>query len=530
MMLQEEKVAPDAGSGVSSKSSLSSSYAGRLWQNWSRNHSYHIEQLLTPTTEADLIACIHAARHSGATVKVLGAGHSLSVIAVPDRDSGWAMSLHHYNRILAVDHAARLVTAQGGCTLKALSAHLHSVGLAINLLGSISEQTLGGAIQTGTHATGARYGPFHTQVHSFVLITGRGERLHLAADDPQHSELFSAMVVGLGVMGVVSEVTLRVVPLFQLCEVTYGLSWDEMLAQLPQLVHSNDRLKLLYFPYTEHVGVWTANPVDGEQSDTPPASSQHNEPFLPVRPPTPEPNDPFMHADPTSPFQTSDSVPADSPADPPRVDVAAIRKDNEKEYRSAYWRRKTRTAIAKEVLNCDCGAPGSEYATEAAFAFTRASEVLIHWRHLIESRQLPARGNIEIRFVRADAAWMSISHQPAKQQRADSAGLGAAGDDESLFLFVAVNWVLKAGEGHEGSEGEGYLDVFRDELVHRFGGRMHWGKMGKHSGEEVRRRYEKWEEFRRLRAQNDPDGVFLNEFAREVLLLPARQADTGQEQ
>ena len=516
----EEQKTSDAAP-VPVKSSVNT-FVGRRWQNWSRNHSTHIHLLLTPHTEADIIDCIQHARRSHATIKVLGAGHSLSLIAVPDASNGWPMSLHRYNRILSVDHSRRLVTAQAGCTLKALNAHLHSVGLALHLLGSISEQTLGGVVQTGTHATGARYGPFHTQLHSFVLITGRGERLHLSADDPQQSELFNAMVVGLGVMGVVSEVTLRVVPLFKLHEVTYGLTWDEMLTQLPQLVHSNDRLKLLYFPYTEHVGVWTANPVDDESTDTPaPLTTAAAEPVLPVRPPTPEPNDPFMHS--ATNLNTDSSQQPPSAATPPTsVDVAAIRRDNESEYRKAYGRRKSRVEIAQQILNCECGEAGSEYATEGCFPFTATNQVLIHWRHLIDSRRLPARGNIEIRFVRGDSAWMSTTYVPSKQCETDeSAG------DESLFLFIAVNWVLQAGEGCEGSEGEGYLDVFRTELVGRFNGRMHWGKMGEQPGNDVRQRYERWEEFRRLRAENDPDGVWLNAFTREALLLSETGAVDG---
>ena len=499
-----------------SKNALSS-FVGRRWQNWSRSHSTHIGHLLTPSSESDIIACIHRACHARATIKVLGAGHSLSVIAVPDRGNGWPMSLHHYNRILSVDHTARLVTAQAGCTLKGLSAYLHSIGLAIQLLGSISEQTLGGAIQTGTHATGARYGPFHTQIHSFVLISGRGERMCLSADDPEQADLFHSSVVGLGVMGIVSEVTLRVVPLFMLRELTYGLTWDEMLDLLPQLVHSNDRLKLLYFPFTEHVGVWTANPVDEVPGDTITAASKQPR-YLPL-PHSPEPNDVFMHADSSSTDSTAASADSSSSSPPSRpVDVAAIRADNTKEYDKGFSQKATRVDIAQRILNTDCGEPGSEYATEASFPFTSARTVLTHWRHLIESRQLPARGNIEIRFVRGDSAWLSPTYLPAERQSAT---------DDALFLFVAVNWVLQPGEGHDGSEGEGYLDVFREQLVGHFDGRMHWGKMGKQPGVDVRRRYEKWEAFRQLRQQNDPDGVLLNDFTRKALLLPTNNASTG---
>ena len=291
-------------------------------------------------------------------------------------------------------------------------------------------------------------------------------------------------------------------------------------------MRANDRLKLLYYPHTEHVGVWTANPVNAEGASPPAAVDA---PFLPVRPPTPEPNDPFMHADADAEPHATPAAASDE-AGPSKADVAAIRRDNEKEYRRAYWRRTTRTDIAKEILNCDCGAPGSEYATEAAFPFTAAREVLVHWRHVIDSQRLPARGNIEIRVGHADAAWMSTSHQPAKH--CDARDDKAEPADERLFLYVAVNWVLRAGEGRRGSEGDGYIDVFQREVVRRFGGRQHWGKMGKLSGDDVRRRYERWDDFRRLRAEHDPDGVFLNAYTREVLLLPtaapaAQEAERG---
>ena len=522
-MLREEKVAHTSSAALQSVRPL----VGRVWQNWSRSCSFQVEHLLTPSTEADLIECVLHARQARCSIKVLGAGHSLSHIALPDSGHGWPMSLHNYSRILSVDHSRRLVTAQAGCTLKALSSHLHSVGLAIQLLGSISEQTLGGVLQTATHGTGARYGPFHTQVHSLVVITGKAERLRLAADDLQQVDLFNAAVVGLGVMGIVSEVTLRVVPLFELREVTYGLSWNDMLAQLPQLVRSNDRLKLLWFPYTNHVGVWTANPVDDHQPSGNASNTSHRnpssseEPLWPIRSPTPEANDPFMHADPDSPVSTAPyalcSPRATPSTTPTAVDVAAIRADNEMRFNSAYSQRITRIDIAQRILNCDCGPPGSLLASEGCVPFRSAVPFLVHWRHVIHSRQLPARGNIEIRFVRGDSAWMSITHVPHRQPD--------VGDsiecDESLFVSVAVNWSLLAtDQAHEASEGQRYLDIFGEECVERFEGRLHWGKMGKLKGENIRRWYDRWEAFRRLRQQHDPDGVFLNAFAREALLLP----------
>ena len=105
-----------------------------------------------------------------------------------------------------------------------------------------------------------------------------------------------------------------------------------------------------------------------------------------------------------------------------------------------------RTDMAN-TIDCDCGPPSIEYATEAAFPFSAARSVLNYWRH------------IEISVAHAEAAWMSTSsYQPAKQcdDTADA--------DALLFLSSTVKWVLKESEGRPGSEseGEGFVTVFQE--------------------------------------------------------------------
>ncbi len=65
------------------------------------------------------------------------------------------MSLDNYQGIEAVDKEAGLVTVRAGTRLYQLGAALHENGLAQINLGDINQQSIAGAVSTGTHGTGA---------------------------------------------------------------------------------------------------------------------------------------------------------------------------------------------------------------------------------------------------------------------------------------------------------------------------------------------------------------------------------------
>ena len=105
---------------------------------------------------------------------MVGTGHSFTAIAVPgdtmlrpDRLSG----------IVAVDREAMTVTAYAGTQLKVLNAELERLGLSLHNMGDIAEQTLAGAVSTGTHGTGGVAAGLAAQLAGFQLVTGAGEVL-----------------------------------------------------------------------------------------------------------------------------------------------------------------------------------------------------------------------------------------------------------------------------------------------------------------------------------------------------------------
>ena len=88
-------------------------------------------------------------------------------------------------------------------------------------------------------------------------------------------ELFHMARVGLGSLGVVTEVTLQCVPAHELVEHTYVATKEQVRREHAQLLRSNKHLRYMWIPYTHDVVVVTNNPL--RQVST--SSSSHDDSF-----------------------------------------------------------------------------------------------------------------------------------------------------------------------------------------------------------------------------------------------------------
>src|SRR6201999_3550338 len=140
-----------------------------------------------------------------------GTGHSFTAISAPD---GTMLRPQGLTGIVAVDREALTVTAYAGTPLKELNAALEVLGLSLHNMGDIAEQTLAGAISTGTHGTGGVAAGLSAQVAGLELVTGTGEVLRATAEE--NPDVLDLARVGLGALGVLTTITFRVEPLFLL--------------------------------------------------------------------------------------------------------------------------------------------------------------------------------------------------------------------------------------------------------------------------------------------------------------------------
>jgi FAD-linked oxidoreductase len=216
------------------------------WTNWAGTYSCSPARIESPSTEEEIVAIVRSAAERGERVKVAGSGHSFTDIACTD---GCMIRLDGYNKVLDVDRDAATVTAQSGITILQLSNAIAPFGLALENLGDVGYQTISGAISTATHGTGERFRNMSSQVAGLSLVTAGGEVRHCSPE--AEPDVFKAAQVGLGALGVLSTVTLRCVPAYNVRSVQQPHRVDELLERFDELSAENDHFEFFWWPHTE---------------------------------------------------------------------------------------------------------------------------------------------------------------------------------------------------------------------------------------------------------------------------------------
>src|ERR1700687_155103 len=142
------------------------------WRNWAGNQSASPRRILSPGSAAEVADAVREAARLGLTVRMTGSGHSFTPVAVT---SGLLLRPGGLSRLRSVNSGSGLVTAEAGCRLRDLNEALLGHGLALANMGGLQEQTVAGAIQTGTHGTGRDLAGIAAQVAGLELVLPDGE-------------------------------------------------------------------------------------------------------------------------------------------------------------------------------------------------------------------------------------------------------------------------------------------------------------------------------------------------------------------
>src|SRR4051794_4097516 len=211
---------------------------GTSWTNWSGGQRCAPAALERPAGAAEVAAALERAAAAGHGVRVAGRGHSFSPAVVTD---GALLDLRRMDRVLDADPATGRVRVQAGITLRALGTQLLRRGLALPNLGDVDAQSPPGALAPRTHGAGAALPNLSAQVEAMELVLADGSRRTLAAAD---GDLLRAARVGLGALGVVTEVTLRCVRAFRLRGVDRPEPLGAVLDALEDRVARHDHFEL----------------------------------------------------------------------------------------------------------------------------------------------------------------------------------------------------------------------------------------------------------------------------------------------
>ena len=196
--------------------------------NWAGNVSYTAHALHTPSTLEELQSLVAGADR----VKALGTRHSFTTIA--DSPAGILVSLAGLDPTIEIDHETMTATVPGALPYGVVADALEAEGLALANLGSLPHISVAGGSATGTHGSGDTNQVLAGEISGIELVTADGTLVTIDRSHPDHA----ALAIGLGAFGIITRLTLDLVPSYQMRQDMYhDIDWvlahenfDELLA------------------------------------------------------------------------------------------------------------------------------------------------------------------------------------------------------------------------------------------------------------------------------------------------------------
>jgi len=217
-------------------------------ENWAGNLTYSTDRLYTPGSVDEVRQVVK----SCARLRALGTRHSFNTIADSTQNQ---ISLKRLDQI-ALNDPAHTVTVGAGVTYGKLAPIIDERGYALHNLASLPHISVAGAISTATHGSGVHNGNLATAVAAIELVTADGETLVLSRE--KDGERFLGAVVGLGGLGVVTSVTLDLLPTFKVAQSVYEhLSLDHLKHHFDEIFSSGYSVSLFTeWQHHEATEVW----------------------------------------------------------------------------------------------------------------------------------------------------------------------------------------------------------------------------------------------------------------------------------
>ena len=433
----------------------------RQLRNWAGNVTFSAARLHRPASLGELQRLVAGSER----VRALGTSHSFNRIADCPGD---LVSVAGLPRLIQIDPGRATVTVSAGLRYGELAGRLNEAGWALRNLGSLPHISIAGACATGTHGSGDTNGNLATAVSALEMVTAGGDVVKLSKE--RDGEAFAGAVVALGTLGIVTSLTLDLVPAFGIRQYVYeGLPRHQLDERLTDIFASAYSVSL----FTDWRGprirqVWRKHLTGRDDSGA---------------------------GGPGADWSGADWSGADGSdlPEPPRWLGAAL----------AGGPRHPVPGMPAVHCTEQLGVPGPWHLRLPHFRpeFTPSSgaelqsEYLVAREHEVEAlaaidrvrdRVAPALQISEIRTVAADDLWLSPSYQRHS-------------------VAIHFTWIKDTDAVAPA------LAAIEDQLA-PFLARPHWGKLFSASPALLRGLYERLPDFQRLRGRYDPAGKFSNDF------------------
>ncbi|MCQ9635731.1 FAD-binding protein [Chryseobacterium sp. WG23] len=440
------------------------------WNNWAGNQSCIAENYFEPEIEEQIIEIVCFAEKNKKKIRVIGSGHSFSPIAISNEI---LVSLKNYRKLISVGKDS--VTCQGGMYLHELYTILKANTLSFPNFGVINKQTVAGALATGTHGSGLKHRSLSAQIERLRMITASGDLLEINKETilkigNKNLNILEAASLSLGSLGIVTEITLKCEPLFYLKSEESVIEFDEFLESMDDYAKRYEYFKAWWFPHTDKVYLFRAERVEKEQYSE--KSKWENY--------TLEQKDRDLQIDTlTTPLFIK------SNADPsliPEINAYCL---------DYFFTPRTKIGNSFEILVHDETIPMvvSEYGLPILDGIHK--KALKEFRDTLEHTEHKVHFPVDLRYTAAEESWLSPSYQK-----------------DTFYIGMCVR-EYREKKIHPS------MQLFFD-VMKKYNASPNWGKLSDLSKSELEERFPGINDFRELRNNIDPKGVFLNEFIKSI--------------
>ena len=409
-------------------------------KNWAGNFTFSTGKVFYPITLEEVQKLVKKTSQ----LKPLGTRHCFNRIADSKHN---LISLTEMNKVVKLDAAAQTVTVEGGIKYGVLSPYLHEQGFALHNLASLPHISVAGSCATATHGSGVGNGNLATAVTALEMVIADGSVVHLSKE--KDGEQFLGAVVGLGALGLVTKVTLKVQPTFMMRQYVFEkLPLSQLTDNFDKIVSAGYSVSLFTNWQSESINeVWIKSRVDDTRN-------YNNMPEF------------FGAKAATKNLHPIAEVSAENCTE--QMGVAGAWYERMPHFKMGF------TPSSGVELQAEYFIP-QRNAVDAILAIQRMGKQI--GPHLLIS---------EIRTIAADDLWMS----PCRNQPS-----------------VTIHFTWK----QEIDAVMKLLPLVEKELE-PFEARPHWGKLFTMSPQLLASRYEKMDDFKRLIATYDPKGKLRNDF------------------
>lgn len=443
---------------------------GQAISNWSSTHSSQPKRLYEPLNELEVVRVLKTFSDKKEKIRPVGTALSPNGIGLSD-DSNAMISIAALDKVV-VDVKNQTVTVGGGAKVSTILNELKKYNLTLENFSSIQEQQIGGWTQVAAHGTGCRLPTVEQMIIQMKIATPSEGIITLSNEN--NKQLFEFAKVGLGSLGIVTELTLKCIPSLNLHEQTFASTRSNISIGHNRRLSEYRHVRYMWIPYTTTVVGVVSNPIDDKgtsmiksklnnnsNSNSKDATNSLVELLHSVQPSYDE-----KYLKTLSFAQLRDILLDIAP-----LDLNHVKRVNQVE--ALFWEKSVgeRVDDSTNILGFDCG--GEQFVFEVCFPIGKLQEnsgkdieYVQECLKILETAGVPAPSPIEQRWTASSSSPLSPAY---------------SSDKDDVFSWVGIIMYLPPSQTNDQrkqieSHFKKYCELMHPLLV-KYNAKIHWAKI-----------------------------------------------------